>query len=757
MSIERFDEHLSLRLPDGFTFERGLDDSGREMMSFLPTEGTEDEARLILRSTGKEAELEEAKRNHNGRFHICVTAKLGEVPGLFGSARYFLTAVVFEYRRHVYVLSAHKGINDREDLTFFAERSAAFLNEVLSGITIDGESAGIDTITARQLLELAGVADPVDGNTPDEEEQRRAAEQFMREHPDGEGVSVRAVYRDPITGKMKRDLFWERAGAESGDPDAMGQMALAYMNGDGVEQSDEKALEYMRKAAELDSSTAQFNMGMFCAQGRGVKRDFAQARYWMEQARNNGDMDAAGALRTIADAEKLQAAADAGDPAAQEQFARILCSFRSEQNERDALAYAKKSAEAGCADGMDFVGQAYEHRIGVEQDYAEAFRWYKAAAEAGHAGSQSRLACLYKRGDGVEQNDELAMMWMRKAAAQGNEFAQQTLRYEEERSAQEAEFCQQQEKEARKRADAWLKQYGGCVEKNPEVVISGRSFVFTGIASIAAREEMSAALEKMAAMGGVERAAVSGKTDYLVVDPRDAGEGKVKKALEQKAKGKDVKIVLLEDFLKALGMEQDKAANSAAQAGAPARDTEAESRRLAEEAARRAEKEQQEQAARAAREAEERRKREAEEARKRQEAELREKERKEREAKAAREAEERRQEEEANRKRQELEDRMRSIRAELDRNEKAKEQETAALAERSKQNEAVLGDLIKRKKKAGLFSFGKRKELRAKIQILQEVKIALEKEKEKLEATHREAREALLAKLRALEEESKDQ
>ena len=744
---EIFDEHLSLTLPEGYTLERGTDPQGRSLLTFHPASDTEEEIRLNLRNAGKEAELEEEKRNLKSLFHATTTAKLGEAPSLLWTTHYLLIAVLFEHQRHCYLLSCYKTIQNREELESFAAEAAGYLNELFAAVSIDGAAAEAEPIQGRKILELAGVAEPVDESKPDEEEQRRAAEQFMREHPDGEGISVRAVYRDPITGKMRRDLFWERAGAESGDPEAMGQMALAYMNGDGVEQSDEKALEYMRRAAEMDSATAQFNMGMFYAQARGVERDFAQARYWLEQADDNGDGDAAGALRVIEEAEKLQAAADAGDAAAQEQFARILCTFRSEQNERDALAYAKKSAEAGCAAGMDFVGQAYEHCLGVEQDYKEAFRWYKAAAEAGHAGSQSRLACLYKRGDGVEQSDELAMMWMRKAAEQGNEFAQQTLQLEEERAAREAEYRRQIEEEGKKREKEWLKQYGGYVEKNPRIVISGSSFVFTGIATIAAREEMSAALEKMAAMGGAERAAVSGKTDYLVVDPRDAGESKVKKALEQKAKGKNVKIVLMDDFLKALGMNEKKAVPSTPEPDTTTQKQEKDKRR--QEEAARLEQERKEREAKAAREAEERRKKE--------EAERRKQERKEREAKAAREAEERQKKEEAERKQKEQESRMLAIRAELEKKEKEKESNTASLLARARKNEDVINDLRRQKKRAGLLSFGKRKVLSTKIQILQEVRTEIEKEKEALEANYQEERKTLLDELHSLEERIKEQ
>lgn len=41
---------------------------------------------------------------------------------------------------------------------------------------------------------------------------------------DGEILGFQMGHHDPETGEWKRDLFWERAGAESGDPEAKGKL-----------------------------------------------------------------------------------------------------------------------------------------------------------------------------------------------------------------------------------------------------------------------------------------------------------------------------------------------------------------------------------------------------------------------------------------------------------------------------------------------------------------------------------------------------
>lgn len=231
-------------------------------------------------------------------------------------------------------------------------------------------------------------------------------------------ISLRRVIRDPETGEETRDLFWELAGAESGDPEAMLQLAIAYLEGDGVEQSDQEAARWMTRAAELDEPNAQYSLGMFYGQGCGVERSFEKVRYWMGRAEKNGDMDAPEIVENIKGVEEIQAAADAGDPEAQAKIAGILMSFHSPQNFRESLEYAKKAAEGGSLHGMYVLALAYQHGRGTEQDHKAAFHWYEKAAVAGYAPAQTNLACLYGRGDGVEQDEETAMQWLRKAADQ---------------------------------------------------------------------------------------------------------------------------------------------------------------------------------------------------------------------------------------------------------------------------------------------------------------------------------------------------
>lgn len=102
-----------------------------------------------------------------------------------------------------------------------------------------------------------------------------------------------------------------------------------------------------------------------------------------------------------------------------------------------------------------------------------------------------------------------------------------------------------------KEGKRWIEQNRNNISKNVPITFNGKTFVFSGVNGL---DEWLDILKKLTDLGGVERSAVSGKTDYLVCNPMYAGDSKVRHALEQRIKGKDVKIVLLDDFLKAINI-----------------------------------------------------------------------------------------------------------------------------------------------------------------------------------------------------------
>ena len=123
-------------------------------------------------------------------------------------------------------------------------------------------------------------------------------------------------------------------------------------------------LDTVRQAAEQGDATAQFNLGIMYANGRGVLKDDAEAVRWYRLA-----------------------------------------------------------AEQGYADAQFNLGVKYDFGEGVPKDGAEAVEWYRLAAEQGYADAQFNLGGMYANGEGVLKDSVRAHMWFNIAGANGNEAA----------------------------------------------------------------------------------------------------------------------------------------------------------------------------------------------------------------------------------------------------------------------------------------------------------------------------------------------
>ena len=122
-------------------------------------------------------------------------------------------------------------------------------------------------------------------------------------------------------------------------------------------------------------------------------------------------------------------------------------------------------------------------------------------------------------------------------------------------------------------ADEWKKQYGKYVETNPRITFTDKIFVFSGLTGSYAEKEHPI-VEKVIAKGGQYRSKVSGLTNYLVIDPANAGASKINAAIEQQDKGKAIKVILMEDLEHALnGSAGNKPAKSIGKSSESKQDT----------------------------------------------------------------------------------------------------------------------------------------------------------------------------------------
>jgi TPR repeat protein len=94
------------------------------------------------------------------------------------------------------------------------------------------------------------------------------------------------------------------------------------------------------------------------------------------------------------------------------------------ENERQAIAWWRRSADQGNLDAMYQLGNAFafgnEAAKTVPDPDREAAWWYFQAASAGHRDAQYGLALMFLAGKGVIESRAEALRWMQRAAEQGH-------------------------------------------------------------------------------------------------------------------------------------------------------------------------------------------------------------------------------------------------------------------------------------------------------------------------------------------------
>lgn len=128
--------------------------------------------------------------------------------------------------------------------------------------------------------------------------------------------------------------------------------------------------------------------------------------------------------------------------------------------------------------------------------------------------------------------------------------------------AQKAKWEAEEAERAEEAAEEWMRKYEKYLETNPVIDFNGTIFVFSGLAGHWAEKD-DPIVQKVIEKGGQYRSTVSGLTNYLVVNPGYAGQSKIVAVMEQLQKGKNIKVILLEDLEKALeGKTATKKASS---------------------------------------------------------------------------------------------------------------------------------------------------------------------------------------------------
>lgn len=188
--------------------------------------------------------------------------------------------------------------------------------------------------------------------------------------------------------------------AASANPDVWAFYARALDKGGQVEES----VKWATKSAERSSAFGQYYLGLMHEDGRGVRKDAAEA------------------------ARLYRLAVEQGLAAAQNNLGRLYEDGRGVHKDvAEAARLYRLAADQGLASGQTNLGLAYKNGRGLREDAAEAARLYRLAADQGEAAAQNNLGMLYETGRGVPKNEVEAAQLYRLAANQGHPVAQNNL------------------------------------------------------------------------------------------------------------------------------------------------------------------------------------------------------------------------------------------------------------------------------------------------------------------------------------------
>lgn len=245
-------------------------------------------------------------------------------------------------------------------------------------------------------------------------------------------------------------------------------LGRCYYHGKGTETDYGKAVEYFKKAAEMNHGTAKDYLGDCYYNGQGVTQNYGEAARWYKDAADNhnignsahslafmymkgegvpedehkaidywhiaADNGIVQAQRIISqeylsgdylkkDNKKAKAymemAAEKGDPDAQFKLAQYYISGLGFDDDQKCFEWFMKAAEQGFVEAEYVVGGCFENEVGVKQDYSQANTWYQTAVKDGHKRAAYALGLNYLEGRGIGKDVEAGIMLLEIASNGG--------------------------------------------------------------------------------------------------------------------------------------------------------------------------------------------------------------------------------------------------------------------------------------------------------------------------------------------------
>lgn len=255
----------------------------------------------------------------------------------------------------------------------------------------------------------------------------------------------------------ERSFHWFNIAAENNDSYAFYRMGSIYQKGLSNDNftlipDDNKAYEYILKAAQNGLVSAQCRLGCYFEQGIGVPQNNETALKWYKKAamKNNSyaicaianfyELGLAGLKKNYEEAKRMYTVAEANNYG----WAKYkLGNFHEfglgvPINLETALQKYQEAKELECRMATYHIGTWYENGIYFEKDFNAAMKLYIESVKdlSTHSifrmNDNSHHACyhigeIYEKGENVERNIEVAKEWYTYAAYHGSTAAKNKL------------------------------------------------------------------------------------------------------------------------------------------------------------------------------------------------------------------------------------------------------------------------------------------------------------------------------------------
>ena len=217
------------------------------------------------------------------------------------------------------------------------------------------------------------------------------------------------------------------------------RLGKMYAMGYGVEQNYEDAIDWYEQAVEWRNPFAAYVLGSMYHYGQGVEKDEEKAFRYFKMAAEHPSKPNAYAQYQLGRMSVDEQESEKWYRLAYQGFLRIelempddklyyrlgsmnLHGIGTEKNLELAREYLHKAAIMGNVDAVYGMGKLY-----LESDVQKAISMFELAAEQGNIYAEYQLGKLYCFGQGVPQNLEVGMEWLKSSASHGNEYASALL------------------------------------------------------------------------------------------------------------------------------------------------------------------------------------------------------------------------------------------------------------------------------------------------------------------------------------------